>query len=237
MSTPAGGYPDWQDQQSWRGAMLVDQIVNVGGGGVQVLGPWNLINYASIRVDLEPINGSMRCTLETAFEPTFATSTVTKSWTLRGGQNLTVAVPVTENFVRIRVTGGILALNTIRVRTQPINTVTGTVKYVSRGSTTTLVGQVLAPAGVAALFFPRIEPGRAWVFFRPSAFPSTLDARVRLIDIDGVAFARSAQWVNPGAVVQQEILLPENVYDMAITNTGAANQTFDLTVITGLDTL
>lgn len=226
MTTPSGGYPDFQAYSSFKGKPIV-AASTARAFGLFTIGDMNLGNYGSLNafVNCTAGNGELQITWWT---DSTKTSVVDKHLIpIVANVAIDLALPTLSSFVTIAinvVSGGGMTESHMMT---PSNAIPPYIVNLSIPDPAGRTNHSLAASAVDSLLIDYVVPGQAFLSFTPADATGMIQVQVESIDkTDSVSFVIFNN-TGPTAPINVPLLLPYAPCQLVLTNKdGAAAHTY-----------
>lgn len=231
MTTPSGGYPDFQASPQWKGAR-VSAASAAYPFGVTDFGLINLTNFASLGLSMRVPAGNLSLILTFWADQAMTVKVDTYTLPVTSGTTVDLLVPAVAAYVDISIdvkTGGGA---TVIYNFTPSNVPTNELSFV--GPPQILADWAfalpLSANRITALTY--LTPGPAYFVFVPFDATGKLQVDVLSLDSSGAAQARLIRLNAPTAETFRTLILPAGPVQMTITNNdNAAAHSYDVSLI------
>lgn len=218
MTTPSGGYPDFQGYASFKGTPIV-AAPTARAAGIFTIGDMNLGNYGSL-------NAFMKCTagngeLQITWWTDSTKTTVVDKHLIPIVANVTIdlALPTLSSFVTIAinvVSGGGMTESHMMT---PSNAIPPSIVSLSIPDPAGRNAHVLAAAAVDSLLIDYVSPGQAFLSFTPADATGKIQVQVQSIDKNNLVSSTLFNSPGPTAPINIPLLLPYAPAQLVLTNT------------------
>lgn len=221
MTTPSGGYPDFQAPVQWKGAR-VSAPSGALAFGTHDLGLINLTNFASLGFTMKVTAGNLDAILTFWADQAMTIKVDTYTIPIVSGTTVDLLVPAVAAYVDISVnvqTGGGATLS---YNFTPSNVPTNELSFVGPPQLLFDTGFTLAASGVRITAPFYIVPGPAYFEFLPYDAAGKLQIDFQSMTSSGGPGARLIRQNGPTTEFFRSLILPAAPLQLTITNTDAA---------------
>jgi hypothetical protein len=231
MTTPSGGYPDFQSSVQWKGAKVSAPSQGYPFG-VTDLSFINLTNFASLGLSMRVPAGNLNLILTFWADQAKTVKVDTYTIPVVSGTTVDLLVPAVASWVDISIdvqTGGGA---TVIYNFTPSNVPTNELSYVGPPQLLFETAKTLA-ASASSITNPfYLIPGPAYFEFLPYDALGKLQVDINTITATGGAGARILRQNGPTAELFRNIILPCAPVQVTITNTDAGGpHEYDMALI------
>lgn len=221
MTTPSGGYPDFQGYASFKGTPIVAASTH-RATGIFTVGDMNLANYGSL-------NAFMQCTagngeLQITWWTDSTKTTVVDKHLIPITANVTIdlALPTLSSFVTIAVNAVAVGGITESHLFTPSNAIPPNIVSLSIPDMNGRNTRSLAASAVDSLLIDYVSPGQAFLSFTPADATGKIQVQVQAIDKNNNVSFTIFNNAGPTAPINQLLLLPYAPVQLVLTNNDGA---------------
>lgn len=231
MTTPSGGYPDFQGYSSFKGTPLV-AAHTVRNAGLFTIGDVNLSNYGSVNVFVDVTVGTGELQIQWWSDSTKTILIDQYNIPAITAATINLCMPAISSFitVAIDVLGG--AAMTVAHMVTPSNAIPPTLMDPAVPVQTGFTSKSLAAGATDTSLAEYVIPGEAWLSFSPDAATGKLDCTVQSLDNLGAVAFNVAHFIAPTAPINVPIMLPLAPVQLVVHNTdGVSAHTYSSCLI------
>lgn len=220
MTKPSGGYPDFQGYASWRATPAAASATSYPPG-TQVLGTFNMTNYASLAVVVENTTGVAELHVQWWTDSSMTTFVDDATIPLNHNMVVNLAMPAESAFVSVSVIVQAGPNATITSVLTPTNLAMNECRFIGVPRQLSFIAKTILASATDSLTSAYAYPGQALLSFVPGDALGKLQVRVQSLDRTGNP--ASTLFFDPGPVgaFQQILILPVAAIVMQIINTDA----------------
>lgn len=226
MTTPSGGYPDFQGYASFKGMPIVAASTH-RAAGLFTIGDMNLGNYGSLNAFIGCTSGNGELQITWWTDSTKTTQVDKHLIPIVANVTIDLALPTLSSFVTIAinvVSGGGMTESHMMT---PSNAIPPYIVNLSIPDPAGRTAKSLAASAVDTLLIDYVVPGNAFLSFTPADATGMLQVQVQSIDKTSSASFTLFNDPGPTAKINTPVLLPYAPCQLVITNKdGAAAHTY-----------
>lgn len=225
MTTPAAGFPDYQQYSSWRSSNLVTGTVHTGAGGSGDIGPYPMANYAGIRVALRCINFGSEIFVYGCDDLAKTNSMLLASWVVVGIPQVKCTIPVPTNYVFFSFFAEASGASDIAMVAQAVNIATDKPHYRAQSNVLTALNQTLIANGQVQWFPTEIMPGPAGLWIDNQSVSPLMQVSIRTKNKNSTDRTTLYQFTPTVRNFNTNIILPADSHYVSLDNFDTVSHT------------
>lgn len=231
MTTPSGGYPDFQSYASFKGTPIVAPLT-ARAAGTFTIGDMNLGNYGSLNAFIKCTAGNGELSIKWWTDSTKTTLVDTHLIPIVANTTIDLALPTLSSFVTIAINVVSVGGMTEAHMMTPSNAIPPYIVNLSIPDPAGRTAKSLAASAVDTLLVDYVVPGNAFLSFTPADATGKLQVQVQSIDKTNSASFTLFNDPGPTSKINTPLLLPYAPCQLVITNTdGAGPHTYTATLL------
>lgn len=231
MTTPAGGYPDFQAPVQWKGSRVSAPSMAYPFG-VTDFGLINLTNFASLGLSMRVPAGNLKLILTFWADQAMTVKVDTYTIPVVSGTTVDLLVPAVASYVDIQIDVQSGGGATVVYNFTPSNVPSNELSYVGPAQSLFEQNKTIIASGNSQTSPFYLVPGPAYFEFLPYDSTGKLQIDVQSLTATGGPGARLIRQAGPTTEFFRTLILPCEPIQVTITNTDAAGpHTYDMALI------